>query len=144
MICCQRSFNSERRAGELFLFRERKRRRKRRRKSEGGGEGWQEDENGRGERVIRLLGFNQYGIWPEDDWKTNLISEAIRLSFISLAVSLVDLSGASFVTMFCFVLVFSFTTHHSKCRILARTDALNKANRQTCKPLSHLKSFHLM
>lgn len=40
---------------------------------------------------MRLLGFNQYGIWPEDDWKTNLIWEAIRLSFISLAVSLVDL-----------------------------------------------------
>lgn len=38
-----------------------------------GREGWQEDEKGRGERVIRLLGFNQYGIRPEDDWKTNLI-----------------------------------------------------------------------
>lgn len=51
---------------------------------------WQEDEKGRGERVMRLLGFNQYGIWPEDDWKTNLIWEAIRLSFISPAVSTAD------------------------------------------------------
>lgn len=40
---------------------------------------------------MRLLGFNQYGIWPEDDWKTNLIWEAIRLSFISWAC----LSGGS-------------------------------------------------
>lgn len=40
---------------------------------------------------MRILGFNQYGIWPEDDWKTNLIWEAIRLSFISLAC----LSGGS-------------------------------------------------
>ena len=47
------------------------------------------DEKGErgGEHLMRLLGFNQYGIWPGDDWKTNLIWEAIvshsshRLSF---------------------------------------------------------------
>lgn len=42
------------------------------------------------EHLMRLLGFNQYGIWLEDDWKTNLIWEAIRLSFITRAVSRVD------------------------------------------------------
>lgn len=42
-----------------------------------------EDEKGGGDPLMRLLGFNQYGIWPEDDWKTNLIWRAIRLSFIS-------------------------------------------------------------
>lgn len=46
------------------------------------------DEKGGGEHLMRLLGFNQYGIWLEDDWKTNLIWEAIRLSFITQALSL--------------------------------------------------------
>lgn len=43
---------------------------------------------------MRLLGFNQYGIRPGDDWKTNLIWEAIRLSFISAVVSTVDPWGS--------------------------------------------------
>ena len=47
-----------------------------------------EDEKGGGKHLMRLLGFNQYGIWQEDDWKTNLIWEAIHLSFISQPVSL--------------------------------------------------------
>lgn len=45
-----------------------------------------QDEKGGAERLMRLLGFNQYGIRPEDDWKTNLIWEAIHLSFIYQAV----------------------------------------------------------
>lgn len=110
VICCQCFFNSERKASESFLFGERKKKRRRRWRGKRR-EGWQEDEKGREERVMRLLGFNQYGIWPEDDWKTNLIWEAIRLSFISLAVSPVDLCGS-----FCHL--FPFNTHHSKCRVL--------------------------
>lgn len=70
---------------------------------------------------MRLLGFNQYGIWPEDDWKTNLIWEAIRLSFISLAVSPVDLCGS-----FCHL--FLLNTHHSKCQLLVYTTP-NKASK---------------
>lgn len=58
------------------------------------GGGLVEDEKGGGLHLMRLLGFNQYGIWPEDDWKTNLIWEAIHLSFISQALSL-SLSGGS-------------------------------------------------
>lgn len=124
VICCQRFFNSERRAGESFLFgdseRKKKRRRRRRWKRR---EGWQKDEKGGGDRLMRLLGFNQYGIWPEDDWKTNLIWEAIRLSFISLAVSPVDLPGS-----YCHL--FPFNTHHSRCRVPVCNNHLNEANKQ--------------
>lgn len=52
------------------------------------GGGLVEDEKAGGLHLMRLLGFNQYGIWPEDDWKTNLIWEAIHLSFISQALAL--------------------------------------------------------
>lgn len=72
---------------------------------------------------MRLLGFNQYGIWPEDDWKTNLIWEAIRLSFISPAVSPVDLPGS-----YCHL--FRFNTHHGDCRVRVYNNHLNEANKQ--------------
>jgi len=92
MICCQCFFNTERRDGKSFLFGDSKRKKKRRRGSKGRERGGMvEDVKASRERLMRLLGFNQYGIWPEDDWKTNLIWAAIRLSFISLPVSLVDL-----------------------------------------------------
>lgn len=86
--------------------------------------GMVEDEKGGGERLMRLLGFNQYGIWPGDDWKTNLIWEAIRLSFISLAVSLVDLPDS-----YCHL--FPFNTHHSICWVPVHNNHLNKASKQT-------------
>lgn len=78
---------------------------------------------------MRLLGFNQYGIRPEDDWKTNLIWEAIRLSFISLAVSTVDLRGS-----FCHRFPFN-TLQHPESGVPVHADASNKANGQMCRPL---------
>lgn len=66
------------------------------RAGEGGKDGMVEDVKASGERLMRLLGFNQYGIWPEDDWKTNLIWEAIRRSFISQPVSVVNLPRSHF------------------------------------------------
>lgn len=61
-------------------------------------------ESGGEKRLMRLLGFNQYGIWPEDDWKTNLIWKAICLSFIS-QLSLWWICPASISTFF-------HLTHH--------------------------------
>lgn len=60
---------------------------------------------------MRLLGFNQYGIWLEDDWKTTLICKAIHLSFITQDVSQVDLRGP-------FRHLFLSNTHQSKCQVL--------------------------
>lgn len=81
----------------------------------------QRDERGRREHVMRLLGFNQYGIWPGDDWKTNLIWEAIRLSFISAAVSTADPWGSYCHPLFFFFPEFSTRVH---------SDALNNADGQ--------------
>lgn len=89
-----------------------------------------EDEKGGGEHLMRLLGFNQYGIWPEDDWKTNLIWEAIRLSFISLAVSPVDLPGS-----YCHL--FPFNTHQSEFRVPVHNSHLaNKQASVACEDLA--------
>ncbi|KAI3358008.1 hypothetical protein L3Q82_003029 [Scortum barcoo] len=55
VICCQRFFNSDRRAGESFLFGDSERKKKRRRRGGGGGrgeEGMVEDEKGGGERLM--------------------------------------------------------------------------------------------
>lgn len=101
MICCLYFFNTERRDGKLFLFGDSKRKIKKS-MSERGRRGITADVYASGKRLMWLLGFNQYGIWPEDDWKTNQIWEAIRLSFISLPVSLVDLLGP-IVTLLHFV-----------------------------------------
>lgn len=130
MICCQRFFNSEEGSGgESFLFGDSEKKEEEEEEEGGGGlrrrEGWQEDEKGGGERLMRLLGFNQYGIWPENDWKTNLIWEAIRLSFISPAVSPVDLPGS-----YCHL--FQFNTHHGDCRVCVYNNHLNEANKQAC------------
>lgn len=90
MICRQLFFNSERRADEPFLFGDSER--KEEEETTGRRGGVAVDEKGGGDHLMRLLGCNQYGIWPEDDWKTNLIWEAICLSFISYAVSTEDRS----------------------------------------------------